>query len=141
MVILVIVLITSNYSNFLLSIKDATYSKIIYLVSIIFLQASANFESCFRASPVNRGFKILMGMSFMISLNITCETTPSASSHDGNIGSTPRRSCIFLSTNHLEHKVTRYRLQLTANRCNLYNTVHVQYLFIDSLGASIPSLD
>jgi hypothetical protein len=66
-----------------------------YLVSIIFLAASAYLDSCFRASPVNFGRSSFMGKSFIISLYMESET--SGWHWPGKSGSVPL-STTFLSS-------------------------------------------
>lgn len=72
-----------------------------YLVSMAFLQASANFANCFLASPVNLGLTTFIGTSFMISFRSTGDIIPSGLSQNGNNGSMPFRSLIFCSKSHL----------------------------------------
>ena len=63
------------------------YKQVTYRDSIIFLAASAYFDSCLRASPEDFGRTSLIGMSFMISRYIDMEI--SGKQKLGNMGSVP----------------------------------------------------
>lgn len=84
------------------------------LVSIVLLQASAYLASCFRASGVNLGFTTFIGISFIISRNMTGDTAPSglSASQEGNTGSRPLSSVIFLSSIHLKTKTSCIKIQI-----------------------------
>lgn len=72
----------------------------IYLVSIIFFAASAYFDSCFRASPVNLGLSNFIGKSFMISLYIDWET--STEHCPGKSGSVPESATLRSNSHRLK---------------------------------------
>jgi len=72
--------------------------QLFYRDSIIFLAASAYFDNCFLASPVNFGFTKRIGMSSMMAANMAGEI--SGAHLLGNRVSDPV-STDFLSINHL----------------------------------------